>query len=783
MTTSVDLAGHAPPSEGDAANGAPRAANGGGLPPCVPRGTRGSLHARRSVAHPAATLRRRATGEIHRTTAWCRWRAAERSGHDRGIMPCSRNLRSFVRARVAAGAVAAVAVGACAPRPAEVRPAARAAASTIDLAGMDRSVVPGNDFYAYANGGWIKSHDIPPDRAAYGTGAIVEEMTAKRTADLIAEAARAAPAGSEARKVGDYYASFLDEAAIAALGTAPLAPALERIAAIGDRRALAAALGATLRADVDVLNNTNYDTENLFGLWVAQDLSEPTRYAAFLLQGGLGLPDRDYYLDASPRMAEVRDRYQAHIAAMLRLAGIPDGDARATRIVELERKLARAHAPRVDTEDVQKGNNHWTRGEVLERAPGLDWPAFLAAAGLDHLAGFVVWQPGALVALAALVGSQPIDTWKDYLAFHAIERHAEVLPRVFDDEHFAFHGKVLSGTPAQRDRWKRAVDATSAALGEAVGKLYVTRYFPASEKARAEAMVANELAAFGRRIDNLAWMAPATKARAKAKLAALKVGVGYPDTWRDYARLEVVAGDAFGNAERAELFEYHRNLDKLGRPVDRGEWVMNPQLVNAVNLPAMNALNFPAAILQPPYFDPARPIVMDYGAAGSVIGHEISHSFDDTGALFDATGKLANWWTPEDFAHFKAAATQLVKQYDAYRPFPDLAVNGTLTLGENIADVAGLAAAYDAYRLAFGGKPAPTVAGLTGDQQFFLSFAQSWRRKAREPALRRQILTNGHAPSEYRGDTVRNLDAWYPAFGVKPGDALYLAPADRVRVW
>ncbi|TMQ21489.1 MAG: M13 family metallopeptidase [Deltaproteobacteria bacterium] len=672
---------------------------------------------------------------------------------------------------------------ACGPGHAEVHttPAA-ASADAIDLAGMDPAVPPGSDFFTYANGGWLKSHEIPPDRAAYGTGAIVEERTAQRTADVIAEAARGAPAGSDARKVGDYYASFLDEAAIAARGTAPLAAELARIAQIADRRALAAALGATLRTDVDVLNNTNFDTENLFGLWVAQDLSEPTRYAAFLLQGGLGLPDRDYYLDPSDRMAEVRDKYRAHIAAMLGLAGIGDGDARATRIAALEHDIATAHAPRVETQDVKRGNNHWTRAALVERAPGLDWPAFLAAAGLDRQAELVIWQPQAVVGIAALVGRAPLDTWKDFLAFHAIERHAAVLPKAFDDEHFAFHGKVLSGTPAQRERWKRAVDATSAALGEAVGKLYVARYFPASEKARAEAMVKNELAAFAHRIDNLAWMAPATKARAKAKLAALKVGVGYPDTWRDYSQLEVVRGDAYGNAERAELFDYHRNLAKLGRPVDRGEWVMNPQLVNAVNLPAMNALNFPAAILQPPFFDPARPIVMDYGAAGAVIGHEISHSFDDQGALFDATGRLDNWWTPEDFAHFKASAQQLIEQYNGYRPFPDLAVNGALTVSENIADVAGLAAAYDAYRIAFG-KEASTVAGLTGDQQFFLSFAQTWRRKAREPALRRQILTNGHAPAEYRADTVRNIDAWYAAFRVVPGDALYLAPDQRVRVW
>jgi putative endopeptidase len=693
--------------------------------------------------------------------------------------------RASVLSRLAAIASTSVALaaGCTASRP-DVQPGARAAGSSaVDLAGMDPTVSPGNDFYAYANGGWIKTHEIPPDRSSYGTGAIIEELTSKRTAELIAEAAKDAPAGSDARKVGDYYASYLDEAAIAARGHAPLAPELARIAAIADRRTLAAVLGQTLRADVDVLNNTSYDTENVFGLWVAQDLSEPTRYAAFLLQGGLGLPDRDYYLDRSARMTEIRDKYRAHIAAMLGLAGVADGDARATRILALENEIATAHAPRVETEDVKHGNNHWTRGELTERAPGLDWSAFLAAAGLDRQSELVVWQPGALIGIAALVGREPLETWKDYLAFHAIERHADVLPRAFDDEWFAFHGKVLSGTLAQRDRWKRAVDATSDALGEAVGKLYVTRYFPASEKARAEAMVANLLAAFARRIDNLAWMAPATKARAKAKLAALKVGIGYPDTWRDYRQLEVVRGDAYGNAERAALFEYRRNLAKLGRPVDRGEWVMNPQLVNAVNLPAMNALNFPAAILQPPYFDPARPIVMDYGATGAVIGHEISHSFDDQGALFDATGRLDNWWTPEDFAHFKASAEQLIKQYNAYRPLPDLAVNGALTVGENIADVAGLATAYDAYRIAFHGKPAPSVAGLTGDQQFFLSFAQSWRRKAREPALRRQILTNSHAPAEYRGDTVRNLDPWYAAFGVKPGDALYLASDQRVRVW
>ena len=677
-------------------------------------------------------------------------------------------------------------IAACEPSTPPTTPVSASAASTapgLDLAGMDRAVAPGDDFFAYANGRWLASHEIPADRSSYGAGAMLIELTAQRTAQVIAEAAATAPAGSEAQKIGDYYASFMDEAGIEARGLAPLRPSLAAIAAITDAAGLARALGATLRADVDVLNNTNFYTDNLFGLWVAQDLGDPTRYAPFLLQGGLDMPDRDYYLDASPRMAAIREKFQAHVATVLRLAGVAEPEARAARIVELERRIAQAHVPVVESEDVHKGNNRWARQDFAIRAPGLDWEAFFGAATLEKQGSFVVWQPSAVTGIAALVRDQPLATWKDYLTFHAVDHAADLLPRAFVEEGFAFHGGVLSGTPKLRDRWKRAVDATSDALGEAVGKLYVTRYFPAAEKARVEEMVKNELAAFGRRIDGLAWMAPATKVKAKAKLAALKVGVGYPDRWRDYAGLEVVRGDALGNARRAARFELLRNVKKLGQPVDRGEWVMNPQLVNAVNLPAMNALNFPAAMLQPPFFDPTRPVVMDYGATGAIIGHEISHSFDDQGALFDAQGRLENWWTPDDFAHFKASSAQLARQYDGYRPFPDLAVNGALTLSENIADVAGLAVAYDAYRLSLGGKEAPPAQGLGGDQQFFLSFAQSWRSKSREAALRRRVLTDGHAPPEYRGDTVRNLDAWYAAFDVKAGQRLYLAPADRVRVW
>ncbi len=666
------------------------------------------------------------------------------------------------------------------PGPASTAPAAHG----IDLAGIDHSVAPGDNFFAYANGTWLKTTEIPADRSAFGTSSMLDELSRQRTAALIKEAAsRQAPAGSEARKIGDYYTSFLDEAGIERKGLKPLVPALERIATISDRQALARILGGTLRADVDAFNNTHLHTSNLLGLWVAQDLDEPAKYSPFLLQGGLGMPDREYYLDPSPRMSDIRSRYQAHIAAVLKLAHVADSEAKAARILDLERQIAQTHWSRAESEDVVKGNNHWARPEFEKKAPGLDWAAFFTAAGLADQPVFVVWQPSAVTGISALVAAQPLDTWKDYLTFRAIERASAFLPKAFVEESFAFYSQVLTGTPKQRDRWKRAVDATSSALGEAVGKLYAERYFPPSEKARAQEMVRNLTEAFRRRIDRLDWMAPETRARAKAKLAVLKVGVGYPDKWRDYSGLEVVRGDALGNAERAAMFEYRRNLAKLGRPIDRTEWVMTPQTVNAVNLPVMNALNFPAAILQPPYFDSRRTAAMNYGGIGATIGHEISHSFDDQGALFDETGKLHNWWKTEDFAHFQSSSAALVKQYDAYRPFPDLAVKGKQTLSENIADVAGLAAAYDAYRLSLGGKEAPVVQELSGDQQFFLAFAQSWRTKFREPALRQRIVTDSHSPAEYRGDTVRNLDAWYAAFDVKPGQALYLAPADRVRVW
>jgi predicted metalloendopeptidase len=654
----------------------------------------------------------------------------------------------------------------------------------LDVAGMDRSVRPGEDFWEYANGTWLKRTEIPADRSSWSSDAVLTELTDRRTADLFREVAGSdAPAGSDRRKIRDFYASFMDSTAIERAGIKPLEPTLDSIAAINDRAALSRYLGTTLRADVDIFNATSLYTPNLLGLWVAQDLDDPSHYSPFLVQGGLEMPDRSYYLDSSSAIAAVRAKYQPHVAAMLRLAGVPDPEAKAEAVVGLETKMARAHMSREASEDIEKGNNHWVRADFAAKAPGLDWDAFFGAAGLGEAPRFVVWQPSAVQGLAALVASEPLDQWKAWLLYHAVQNRSPVLPAAFGRQTFGFFGQTMYGAKAQRVRWKRAITATNGALGYAVGKLYVARYFPAAEKARAETMVANIMAAFRDRIDGLDWMARATKEEAKAKLASLKVGVGYPDHWPDYSALEVKPGDAFGNDVRAELWQLRRSVAKLGKPVDRSEWVMTPQTVNAVNLPAMNAMNFPAAILQPPYFDPDRPTALDYGAMGAVIGHEVSHSFDNSGALFDSRGRLRNWWTKDDFDHFKASGEALAAQYDRYQPFPDLALNGKQTLGENIADLAGLTATYEAWHRSLGGRPAPAAQGFTGDQQFFISFAQSWREKVRGPALRNQVLTDGHAPGQYRALTVRNLEAWYEAFGVKPGAKLYLAPGERVRVW
>jgi putative endopeptidase len=653
----------------------------------------------------------------------------------------------------------------------------------LDLAGMDKSVAPGDDFYAYTNGTWMKTTQIPADRSSYGNFAKLLEVANQRTQGLIQDAANNAADGSEAQKIGDYYASFMDEAGIEGKGLAPLKPELDAIAGIADKTALSSALGSTLRSDVDALNNTNFYTDRLFGLWVSPDFNNPDVNAPYLLQGGLGMPDRDYYLKTDAKMVELQGKYKAHIAAVLKLAGAADADAKAGRIYDLEKKIAQSHTDRADSEDVHKANNPWAEKDFAAKAPGLDWAAYFKAAGLDSAPMVMVWQPHAIQGLAALVGSQPLDVWKDYLTFHAIDRNLSDLPKAFADEDFAFHGRAMSGALEQPARWKRGVAATNAALGDAVGKLYVAKYFPPEAKAKAQAMVGNIMTVFSARIDRLDWMSAATKAKAKEKLKTLYIGVGYPDKWQDYSGLKIVRGDALGNAERASLFAYHQDVALIGKPVDKTKWRMTPQTVNAVNLPLQNALNFPAAILQAPFYDPDAEGVLNYGGIGAIIGHEISHSFDDQGSQFDASGRLTNWWTPQDFAHFRASADRLAQEYNAYEPLPGMHVNGKLTLSENIADVAGISASFDGYHASLAGKTDPVIDGFTGDQRFFLRFGQIWRNKAREAAVRRGLLTDGHAPAQYRADTVRNLDAWYTAFPVKAGQKLYLAPKDRVRIW
>ncbi len=495
------------------------------------------------------------------------------------------------------------------------------AKSGIDVAGMDKAVAPGDDFNLHANGGWLKATPIPADKSSYGTGAILVDQTRKQLLDLIQDSAKGgATAGADSRKVGDYYSSFMDEAAIEAAGAAPLKPQLDAIAAIADRTALARALGGNLRAGVDALNNTNFETSNLFGVWITQGLKDPSHSVPYLLQGGLGLPDRDYYLSASPHMTELRKQYEAHIGAMFQLAGVADPAGRAAKVFALETKMARVHATRVESEDVNLAVT-WQRAELASKAPGLNWSVLLEAAGLQDAATFTIWHPKAIPGLSALAASEPLDTWKDWLAYHAIEDAATYLPKAFVEERFAFYGKALSGIPQLRPRWQRGMDLTSAALGEVVGKLYSERYFPATTKAKVQAMVDDLVKAFARRIDALAWMSPETKAKAKAKLGTLKVGVGYPDKWQDYSGLEIVKGDPLGNAKRAGLFEYRHQVAKLHQPVDKAEWWMTPQTVNAVNLPLQNALNFPAAIIQPPYYDVAADAAHNYGSMGAIIGH------------------------------------------------------------------------------------------------------------------------------------------------------------------
>ncbi|WP_324807278.1 M13 family metallopeptidase [Sphingomonas sp. LY29] len=654
----------------------------------------------------------------------------------------------------------------------------------IDLAAMDKSVKPGDDFYAYANGGWMRSAQIPADRSSVGGFFIADQQREKNSIELMDGLLKSnAAADTDAGRIANYYKAYLDTAAIDRAGIAPAKADLDAIARIADKRALSAAIGSSLRADTDPLNATNYQTENLFGIFVTQGLTTPGETLPYLMQGGLGLPEREYYLDAAADKAALRTQYKDYVAKVLAAAGNPNAAAAAQRVVDLETKIARAHANRAESEDFAKGSTVWTRAELEAAAPGIDWPALLGAAQLGNAPKFQAYHATAIPRLAALVGSEPLDAWKDWMAFHTLNQRANVLPATFRDASFAFNGTALNGTPQQRPRDKQALNAASAALEGAFGKAYVEKHFPAASKAEIQGMVDNIKNAFAARVRGLDWMAPTTKQEAVKKVETIVVGVGYPDTWPDYSSVTISPTDAYANAKAAELAHYRQQIAKIGKPMDRAEWWMPPQLVNAVNLPVQNALNFPAAILVRPFFDPSADPAYNYGAIGGVIGHEISHSFDNNGALFDSTGRMRNWWTPTDFARFTKSGEALARQYDAYSPFPGVNVNGKLTLGENIADVAGLTAAYEAYRASLGGKELPVLDGLTGDQRFFIANAQAWATKMRDEALKARIATDGHAPGQYRALTVRNLDAWYKAFNVQPGDKLYLKPEDRVKIW
>jgi len=690
-----------------------------------------------------------------------------------------------------AGPIVVVLLAACGPK--AVGPAATPPARTdeapgavarygaprtlgIDVAGMDRSARPQDDLYRFVNGRWMEETEIPTDRSEIGSFSILAMEAEEDLRAIIEEVARAPgkAMGSEARKIGALYLSYMDTARIEALGMAPVRPDLERNRAVRDR--------ATLLARFAELQRLGVQTP--FAFYVAQDAKRADRYIGYLSQSGLGLPDRDYYLRAGEQFEKLRAGYAAYVERLLALAGRDDAAKVAADLVALEKQLAERHWTRVQNRDRNATYNLHTVEERAALAPGIDWRAFLAAVGAGTAGEVVVRQPDYLKSLDALIDAVPLATWQAYLDLKVLDAAAPYLSRDFVDASFSFRGRLLQGLEADRPRWKRGVGVVERALGQAVGKMYVERHFPPEAKARMQELVANLMAAFDEGIDQLEWMGPATKAQAKAKLAKFNVKIGYPDKWRDYSALEIRPDDLLGNLRRAARFEHEDMVGRLGKPVDRDEWRMTPQTVNAYYSPSLNEIVFPAAILQPPFFDLQADDAVNYGAIGAVIGHEISHGFDDQGRKSDGDGNLRDWWTPEDAAAFEARTRKLVEQYARFNPIDDLHVNGELTLGENIGDLSGLTVAYRAYRRSLGGQEAPVIDGFTGDQRFFLGWAQIWRRKFRDAELRNRVMTDPHSPAMYRVlGVVPNMPEFHAAFGTQPGDALWRAPEERVKVW
>jgi len=655
--------------------------------------------------------------------------------------------------------------------------AATASASGIDTQYIDSSVRAQDDFFRYLNGKWLQTAEIPSDRSSAGTFIQLREDTVPQLRSIIeADQASHPNTGTDAKKIADLYTSFMDEKKLETLGYKPLVGELQRIRALKDKKGVPA-----LAAHLSEIGVTMP-----YGIGVAQDAKESTKYATYIRQSGLGMPDRDYYLKADdPKMADTKAKYQQLVAKTLLLSGDKDAEAKAKQIVAFETELAQAQWTKVELRDPNKSYNKFEVAKLAELTPGYDWKAALAATGVGNKADYViVGQPSYLTGLNQILAKTDLDTLKAYFQWQLLRAYSPYLSQAFVDANFDFYGKTLTGVTENRPRWKRAVATVEGDLGEALGREYVAKYFPPERKARMDEMVKNILAAYKESIDHLDWMGPETKKEAQAKLATFNPKIGYPTKWRDYSKLAIKSDDLVGNEMRASMFEHQRNINKLGKPIDREEWGMTPQTVNAYYNSRMNEIVFPAAILQPPFFNMAADDAVNYGAIGAVIGHEIGHGFDDKGSQSDGQGNLRNWWTADDLARFKAKTDMLVKQYDAFEPIPGYHVNGALTLGENIGDNSGLSIAYKAYKISLHGQPAPTIDGLTGDQRFFMGFGQVWRSKMRDAAQIVQVKTDPHSPGQFRANgTLRNQAAFYEAFGVKEGDKMYLKPEDRVTIW
>jgi len=637
----------------------------------------------------------------------------------------------------------------------------------FDTAGMDAAIKPGDDFYNYSNGTWAKNTAIPSDKSNYGAFNVLADNAQAQTREIL-EGVK----GDPSSKIGVAYSTYLDTAAIDAKGLAPAQAWLGQIKALKSKAGYPALLATARRNGVGAP----------FAVYIGQDDKNPDVYAVNMSQSGLGMPDRDYYLSKDAKFVETKAAYEKHIAAQLTNAGEPNAAARAKAIVDFETQIAAVQWTRVESRDANKTYNKMTVAQLQKLAPGFDFKTFLTA-GKMNVDSVIIAQPSAFTGIARLIGSAPLAVLKDQLLLRTLDGFADVLPSAFDKEQFAFYGTTLSGTPEQEVRWKRATDFTTGALSDDLSQLYVAKYFPPETKAAADQLVKNVIAAMDRRIDQLEWMAPETKVKAHAKLAAFTPKIGYPDRWQDYSALTITSGDAFGNNVRANNWQYDDNVSKLGQPIRRWEWGMTPMTVNAYANPGMVEIVFPAAILQPPFFDPNADPAVNYGGIGAVIGHELSHHFDDQGAKYDMHGRLTDWWTPADVKAFKERTDALVAQYDQYEPLPGMHVKGALTLGENVADLAGLTVAYDAYKASLNGQPAPELDGTTGDQRFYLGWAQVWRRNYREANLRQRLLTDPHSPSQQRAWVVRNLDPWYGAYNPDPASKLFLSPQKRVRIW